>query len=181
MVPAVRFDLHCHSTCSDGVLAPEAVAAAAAERAVEVFALTDHDTCAGTATCQPAGARLVRAVEVSCDNGGRSVHVLAYDTGGAWSLLEDRLAAVRDARRRRLRVMAARLAQRGIRIDVEPVIAAAGDRSVGRPDLARLMVEHGAVSSMKEAFNRHLYDGGPVEVAHRELALADAIEIARAA
>ena len=91
MVPAVRFDLHCHSTCSDGALAPEAVAAAAAARGVEVFALTDHDTCAGTAAAVPAGARCVRAVEISCDESGRSVHVLAYDTGGAWHLLEDRL------------------------------------------------------------------------------------------
>src|SRR6186997_717682 len=139
MVPPVRFDLHCHSTCSDGALAPEAVAAAAAARNVEVFALTDHDTCEGTAAAVPAGARCVRAAEVSCNDGVRSVHVLAYDTGGNWALLEEKMAAVRESRRRRLRVMAAKLGQRGIRIDVEPVIAAAGDRSVGRPDLARLM------------------------------------------
>jgi 3',5'-nucleoside bisphosphate phosphatase len=178
---AVRFDLHCHSTCSDGALAPEAVAAAAAARAVEVFALTDHDTCAGTAAAVPAGARCIRAAEVSCDDGGRSVHVLAYDTGGNWALLEEKLAAVREARRRRLRVMAAKLGQRGIRIDVEPVIAAAGDRSVGRPDVARLLVAAKVVGSMKEAFTRHLYDGGPVDVPHRELAIADAIALGRAA
>lgn len=178
---AVRIDLHCHSTCSDGTLAPEAVAAAAAARAVEVFALTDHDTCAGTSAAAPAGARCVRAAEVSCSDGVRSVHLLAYDTGGAWAVLEDRLAAVREARRRRLRTMAARLVQRRIPIDVEPVIAAAGDRSVGRPDLARLMVAGGFVSSMKEAFNRHLYDGGPVDVPHRDLPIADAIAIGRAA
>ena len=177
----MRIDLHCHSTCSDGALAPEAVAAAAAARAVEVFALTDHDTCAGTSAAVPAGARCVRAAEVSCDDGGRSVHVLAYDTGGAWATLEDRLAAVREARRRRLRTMAAKLAQRGIRIDVEPVIAAAGDRSVGRPDLARLMVAAGVVSSMKEAFTRHLHDGGGVDVPHKDLPIADAIAIGRAA
>jgi predicted metal-dependent phosphoesterase TrpH len=178
---AVRIDLHCHSTCSDGALAPEAVAAAAAARAVEVFALTDHDTCAGTAAAAPVGARCVRAAEVSCDDGGRSVHVLAYDTGGDWALLDARMAEVREARRGRLRVMAAKLAQRGIRIDVEPVIAAAGDRSVGRPDLARLMVAAGKVGSMKEAFHRYLFDGGPVEVPHRELAIGDAIALGRAA
>jgi predicted metal-dependent phosphoesterase TrpH len=146
-----------------------------------VFALTDHDTCAGTTAAVPAGARCVRAVEVSCDENGRSVHVLAYDTGGAWHLLEDRLAAVREARRRRLRVMAAKLEQRGIRIDVEPVIVAAGDRSVGRPDLARLMVANGTVTSMKEAFSRYLFDGGPVDVPHRELSLTDGIALGREA
>jgi predicted metal-dependent phosphoesterase TrpH len=178
----VRFDLHSHSTCSDGALAPAAVADLVAARAVHVFALTDHDTCAGTAAAIPAGARCLRGVEVSCQDDGRSVHVLAYDTGGAWHLLEDRLAAVRDARRARLRVMAARLAlHRRIHVDVEPVIAAAADRSVGRPDLARLMVESGAVGSMKEAFDRHLFDGGPVDVPHSELSLDDAVAIGRAA
>jgi len=175
----VRFELHCHSTCSDGALAPAAVATAAAARGVEVFALTDHDTCAGTAAAIPAGARCVRAVEVSCQDAGRSVHVLAYDTGGAWAELEARLAAVREARRRRLRVMAAKLAQRGIRIDVEPLIAGAGDRSVGRPDLARLMIAQGAVTSMKEAFNRYLFDGGPVDVPHRELMLDELVALGR--
>jgi hypothetical protein len=178
----VRFDLHCHSTCSDGELAPEAVAAAAAARGVELFALTDHDTCAGTAAAAPAGARCIRAVEVSCRDDDRSVHVLAYDTGGAWDLLERRLADVREARRRRLRVMAARLAlHRNIRIDVEPVIAAAGDRSVGRPDLARLMVAAGVVGSMKQAFERHLYDGGLVDVPHAELSLDEGVALGRAA
>jgi predicted metal-dependent phosphoesterase TrpH len=179
--PPMRIDLHCHSTCSDGTLAPEAVAAAAGARGVEVFALTDHDTCAGTAVARPAGARVVRATEISCADGTRSVHVLAYDTGGAWHLLEQRLAQVREARRRRLRVMAAKLAQRGIRVEVEPLIASAGDRSIGRPDLARLMVAAGAVTSMKEAFNRYLYDGGPVDVAHRDLPIGDAVELGRAA
>ena len=101
----MRFELHCHSTCSDGTEEPHQVAARAAERKVDVFALTDHDTCAGSAV-EVAGARTVRAVEMSCDDAGRTIHVLAYDRGGAWHLLEDRLAAVRTARTNRLRVMA---------------------------------------------------------------------------
>jgi predicted metal-dependent phosphoesterase TrpH len=90
----MRFELHCHSTCSDGSEAPERVAARAADRKVEVFALTDHDTCAGSAVTVE-GARTIRAVEMSCDDNGRTIHVLAYDRGGDWKPLEDRLAAVR--------------------------------------------------------------------------------------
>ncbi|MBA3463739.1 MAG: phosphatase, partial [Deltaproteobacteria bacterium] len=108
----MRFELHCHSTCSDGTEAPERVATRAAERHVEVFALTDHDTCAGTGVAV-ANARSIRAVELSCDDAGRTVHVLAFDRGGDWAALEDRLTAVRVARKNRLRVMAAKLAQRG--------------------------------------------------------------------
>jgi predicted metal-dependent phosphoesterase TrpH len=176
----MRFELHCHSTCSDGTESPEQVAARAAERGVAVFALTDHDTCAGSAVTV-AGARVIRAVELSCDDDGRTVHVLAFDRGGPWGALEATLEAVREARRNRLRVMAARLVQRGITIDVEALVAEAGRRAIGRPDLARAMVAAGAASSVKDAFARHLYDRGPVDVPNRALALRDAIEIGQKA
>lgn len=176
----MRFELHCHSTCSDGSEPPEQVAARAAEREVAVFALTDHDTCAGS-DVTVAGARVIRAVELSCDDDGRTVHVLAFDRGGPWRTLSARLAAVREARVNRLRVMAARLARRGITIDVEALIADAHRRSIGRPDLARAMVAAGAVSSVKDAFARHLYDGGPVDVPHRGLTLRDAVAVGREA
>jgi 3',5'-nucleoside bisphosphate phosphatase len=176
----MRFELHCHSTCSDGTESPAAVAARAAERGVEVFALTDHDTCTGTGIAV-AGARSIRAVELSCDDGGRTVHVLAYDRGGDWALLEDRLAAVRAARANRLRMMAARLAQRGIALDIAPLVADVERRSVGRPDLARLMVAGRHATSLKDAFARHLYDGGPVDVPHRNLPLDEAIALGHAA
>jgi 3',5'-nucleoside bisphosphate phosphatase len=181
----MRFELHCHSTCSDGTETAEQVASRAAARDVAVFALTDHDTCAGSRVLV-TGARTIRAVEISCDEPDtrRTIHVLAYDRGGTgWSDLEHRLGEVRTARRNRMRVMAARLGQRGIRLDVEPLIADAErtGRTLGRPDLARLMVAHGAVTSVKEAFTRHLYDGGPVDVPHHALALADALALGRAA
>ena len=176
----MRIELHCHSTCSDGTLAADVVAARAAAAGAQLFALTDHDTCAGS-TVQVPGARNVRAVELSCDDGGRTFHVLAYDRGGDWVALESKLDAVREARRNRLRVMAAKLAHRGVRIDVEPLLAEAGRRSVGRPDLARAMVAGGHATSMKDAFSRHLFDGGPVDVPHHALPLGDALAAGRAA
>ena len=177
---ALRVELHCHSTCSDGTNPPERVGALAAARNVVLFALTDHDTCAGSHV-EVAGARAVRAVELTCDDHGRTIHVLAYDRGGDWSALESKLEAVRVARGNRLRVMAARLASRGIRIDVEPLVAEAARRSVGRPDLARAMVASGVSSSFKDAFSRHLFDGGPVDVPHHALPLADALDAAQEA
>jgi hypothetical protein len=176
----MRWELHCHSTCSDGTEEAARVAARAAERGVAVFALTDHDTTAATGLEVP-GARSIRAVEMSCDDDGRTVHVLAYDRGGDWASLEARLESVRVARKNRLRVMAARLAQRGIPIDIEPLVAEADRRSVGRPDLARAMVAMGAASSFNDAFQRHLYDGGPVDVPHSGLPIVEALAAGRAA
>ena len=177
----MRIELHCHSTCSDGTETPETVAARAGARGVELFALTDHDTCAGTGVAVP-GARSIRGVELSCDHDGRTVHVLAFERpGAAWHLLEARLAAVRAARVNRMRVMAARLEQRGICIDVTSLLAAAEQRSIGRPDLARAMVAAGKATSIKDAFAGHLYDGGPVDVPHRNLPLYEAVELGHAA
>ncbi len=178
----MRWELHCHSTCSDGTEDATKVAARAAERGVTVFALTDHVTC--SATCLAVdGARSIRAVEMSCDDNGRTVHVLAYDRGGDWASLEARLESVRVARKNRLRVMGTKLAQRGIKLeaDIERLIGEADKRSVGRPDLARAMVAAGAVTSMKEAFSRHLFDGGPVDVPHSALPIVEALAAGRAA
>jgi 3',5'-nucleoside bisphosphate phosphatase len=196
----VRFELHCHSTCSDGTEPPERVAARAAERGVLVFALTDHDSCEGSARAAAATAaaaaaaaaaggagapgpapRAIRGVELSCDDGGRTVHVLAYDRGGDWAILDERLRAVRTARKNRLRVMGAKLLQRGVRIELEPLLAEAERRSVGRPDLARAMVAVGAATSVRDAFSRHLYDDGPVDVPHRALPIDEALAVGRAA
>lgn len=176
----MRFELHCHSTCSDGTESPEQVAARAAERGVEVFALTDHDTCAGSAVTAP-NVRAIRAVELSCDYQGKTIHVLAFDRGGDWIALEGRLAGVREARVNRLRTMAARLVSRGITIDIAPLLVEAGHRTVGRPDLARAMVAIGAATSFKDAFARHLYDGGPVDVPHHALPIEEALAAGRTA
>jgi len=175
----MRFELHCHSTCSDGSEPPERVAARAAERGVAVFALTDHDTCAGTGV-PVAGARSIRAVELSCcDDNLRTIHVLAYDRGGDWAALTSRLGAIREARTNRLVVMATKLEMRGVKLDITKLLDEARSRSVGRPDLAKLMVAGGHANSIKDAFARHLYDQGPVDVPHHALPLADAIALGR--
>jgi 3',5'-nucleoside bisphosphate phosphatase len=149
---------------------------------IALFALTDHDTCAGSEMAKITGADNIRAVEISCsDRAGHTVHLLAYDTGGDWTTLETELVGLREHRKNRLRLMAARLQQRGIAVDVTDLLLQAERRSVGRPDLARAMVTAGISSSMKEAFSRHLYDRGPVDVPHKALGVGQAIEIARSA
>lgn len=179
----MRFDLHCHSTESDGAESPTEVVARAQTRAIDVFALTDHDRC--TSVDFPT-ARVLRGVEISCHEptSGRTIHVLAYDRSNdstGWSALETALTTVCEARRNRLRTMAAKLEQRGIRIDVEPMLREAQGRAVGRPDLARAMVAAGYATSFKDAFARHLFDGGPVDIPNRSLELTDALALGRAA
>ena len=97
-------ELHCHTTRSDGADSPDALVARARTRHLAVFAITDHDTCTPP-PADLAGARCLRAAEVTCDDRGRTLHVLAYDRGGAggdWAALESEFAAVRARRRDRL-------------------------------------------------------------------------------
>jgi hypothetical protein len=179
----MRVDLHCHSTRSDGADEPTEVARLAAARGVALFALTDHDTCAGCDTIAAAlGPVALRGVEISCDDERQTVHVLAYGHDGpAWRGLEAALADRIEARRRRLRMIGAQLAVRGIKVDIEPILARNDGRAVGRPDLARAMIEQGLVKTMKEAFSRYLYDGGPGDAPGHRLPIADALALGRAA
>lgn len=183
--PLVLVELHCHSTCSDGSAAPAEVGRRAAERAPAVFALTDHDTCAGHSEVSAACAGALRAVELTCAEDGRSVHVLVYDAAGdaRWAELEALLATQIAARRERLRAIAAKLFHQGIVLDLEPLLAAAGrehGRAVGRPDIANALVAQGHAASRDEAFDRWLHDGGPADVPLARLSIADGLAAVRA-
>lgn len=178
-------ELHCHSTCSDGAYPAAEVGRRAAERAPAVFALTDHDTCAGHAAASEAVPDALRAVELTCHDDGRSVHVLVFDVAGdaRWAELEVLLAAQVAARRERARAIAARLFRLGIVLDVEPILAAAArdhGRVVGRPDIANALVAQGHATSRDDAFSRWLHDGGPADVPLARLGIPDALAVVRA-
>lgn len=178
----VIVELHCHSTCSDGSAGPDEVGRRAAALAPAVFALTDHDTCAGHAAAAAALPGAVRATELTCHDGGRSVHVLVYDVAGddRWADLERLLAGQVAARRERLRTIAARLFRLGIVLDVEPLLAAAHGRAVGRPDIAAALVAQGVAAARDDAFARWLHDGGPADVPLARLSMADGLAAVRA-
>lgn len=175
----MKIELHCHTTRSDGGDTPDQLHARAAAASLAIFAVTDHDT---VTPLDVAGTRCLRGTEITCDCDGQTVHLLAYDRGGdGWDALEGRLAAVRDARKTRLVAMAERLGKLGVAVDVAPLVAEADRRAVGRPDLARIVVASGKASSMKEAFSRYLYDGGPVDLPHAPWPLADVLDAGREA
>jgi predicted metal-dependent phosphoesterase TrpH len=169
-------DLHVHSTCSDGLDEPETVVALAAAAELSGLALADHDTLDGlpraAAAAAEHGLELVPAVEfsaeVALERGGRttleSVHVLGYWIDPAHPELATELARLRASRGDRAVRIVAALAELGIPLDLARVRAHAGDAPVGRPHVARAMVEAGVVGDEREAFDRYLADGGPADV-----------------
>ena len=176
-----RGDFHLHSTASDGVRAPAWVVETAAANGVRVLALTDHDTTAGLAeagaAAEAAGLRLLSGIELSADLDGLDVHLLGYGFDVAHAPLQEYLAEQRGGRVGRMRRIVRALAGHGLPLDPERVLAIAGDASVGRPHVARAMVEAGHAISVADAFDRWLGNGRPAHVTRERLSPAEAIAL----
>lgn len=184
----MRIDLHTHSTASDGTDTPAELVQAAADAGVDVLAITDHDTTAGwveAAAALPAGLQLVRGMEMSCEGRGEdgrpvAVHLLAYlfdPSSREFAAERERLRGERVAR---LRAMATLMAEDGLPIDPDAVMAEAGP-AVGRPHLARALVRAGVVGSVGEAFTDLLSTRSPYYVEKADTPLERAVEMVAAA
>ncbi len=157
---ASRLDLHLHSTASDGSDPPETIAAHAAREGVEILALTDHDALDGIAAlrgpAEEAGIRLISGIELSVNEHGLDVHVLAYGFDLENAGMLQAVTRWRDARRDRAKKMLAKLKGLGIRIPLDDVEAIAGGGALGRPHVAEALLRVGVVDSLNEAFQRFL-------------------------
>lgn len=181
----MRIDLHAHSTASDGTDRPEALVREAAAAGLDVVALTDHDTVAGHAPAAgalPYGLTLVPGIELSCRDGGRSVHLLGY----LFDPDDPQLAAARDRIRadrvRRARAMVARLRDLGVPVEWARVEQLAAGGAVGRPHVARALVELGIVPDLPAAFtDEWIGHGGRAYVAKLAIDPVEGVRLVRAA
>ncbi len=179
----VRIDLHCHSTHSDGSLPAAQVAERAFAREVRLFCLTDHDSCAGYEETRNAYDDALQGVELSCTLNQRSVHLLVYRraTSSTWSLMLEALEDQQASRRKRVGLIAERLAPLGAVFDPEALVARHAGTTIGRPHIAAELVRVGAVQSRNEAFDRYLKDGGPGDVQVSRLSLPQGLALGLAA
>ncbi|MBD2871465.1 PHP domain-containing protein [Paenibacillus arenilitoris] len=168
-----RADLHTHTTASDGMQSPAENVRLAKEAGLAAVAITDHDTVAGVEAAVIEGGRIgiavVPGVEVSTVAGGKDIHILGYYTNNKDERWLARLAGLRGTREQRNAMIVGKLQELGIAITMEDVLAAAKDGdsqsrhakegSIGRPHIAEALVRKGAVSTIKEAFDRYLAAG----------------------
>jgi 3',5'-nucleoside bisphosphate phosphatase len=180
------FDLHTHSTFSDGTLAPEQVVELAATRDLTGIALTDHDNTGGVerARAAAAGTGLVVLLgcELSAEHDGNPVHVLAYGFDPGEPAFASKRAWIAEGRVGRTRRMVERLAELGADVPLERVLELAGDGAVGRPHLARAMVEAGVVPDMAAAFTPDwIGTGGRAYLAKDAVTPVEAVELVHGA
>jgi len=176
----MRIDLHTHTTASDGLLPPERLVALAKAAGVDLLGVADHDTTDAVDTAMAAGADLgvevVPAVEINTDVGATEVHVLGYYIDHRQPWFQEFLARLRDGRVNRAARMVEKLNALGIPIAFERVRAMAAG-AVGRPHVARALIDAGAVKSTEEAFEKYIGRNGPAYVERMRVTPQEAVQV----
>lgn len=174
-----RIDLHLHTTHSDGSQSPAGVVRLAHEAGVSALAITDHDITTGLpeaiATGQELGIEIIPGIEISSRHGESELHVLGYFIKWQDAQLNERLMTLRESRHRRNPKIIELLQAAGIDITYDEVRAVAGSDSVGRPHIARVLMDKKVVTTAKEAFDRFLAEGKAAYVPRDLPAPVDAI------
>ncbi|MHB9003763.1 MAG: PHP domain-containing protein [Coriobacteriia bacterium] len=161
----MRFDLHLHTTASDGHLDPESLVSLALTRHLDAIAVTDHDTTAAIANVEAAaldsGMLVIPGVELSATHNERDVHILGYFIDPDDAVLAGRLTILRAARLARATAMVTELDSAGYHITLEQVLDTAAGGSVGRSHIARVLVDSGHTPDSATAFRQLIGRGKP--------------------
>jgi predicted metal-dependent phosphoesterase TrpH len=173
-------DLHCHSTVSDGVLAPEEVARRAYNNGVRLWSLADHDETSGQAkakkTAQELGVDYITGIEISVTWQDRTLHLVGLNFDPDNKVLNDGLLAIRADRGSRSYKIAERFDELGIPGTYEGALRLADNPElISRSHFARYLVQAGHCKNMQEVFDRYLSDHGPANVAMEWASLPEAM------
>src|SRR3954447_9604071 len=185
----MRIDLHTHSSASDGTESPAELLLSAQAAGLDVVALTDHDTTAGWSVAEaarPRGLTVVPGMEMSCrwfpdDSRPISVHLLAYLFDPIHPGFAAERARLRDERLERGERIVRSLAAAGYPVTWERIVVRSDGGVVGRPHIARALVDAGVVDSVDHAFTTLLHHHSPYYVAKVDTDVREGIALVRAA
>ena len=183
----LKIDLHIHSNASDGTFSPADILSTARAMQLAAIAITDHDTLEGAKEAQrlgiPSSVEFLTGVEISASpppsiaSAASSLHILGYGLDLENGELNHTLSILQQARRDRNPGILARLGRLGMTIDPDEVHQLVGDGQIGRPHIARVMVNKGFAADIDEAFDRYLGHGRPAYVEKFRISCRKAIEI----
>jgi predicted metal-dependent phosphoesterase TrpH len=178
-MPSRRYDLHTHSTVSDGTLTPADLVSRAVVQGVDVLSLTDHDATDGLdearAAAERHGIRLVPGVEISVSWEGATLHIVGLGIAADHDPLVRGLADLRERRRQRGLEIGARLEAAGVSGAVDGAAALASGPVISRTHFARFLVQQGHAQDLTRAFKRFLHRGGPGYVGGEWAGLGEAV------
>jgi predicted metal-dependent phosphoesterase TrpH len=182
----MNIDLHCHSTASDGKLAPLEVLALAVKEGVEVFSITDHDSVAGIREVLRSDAAkppfLVTGIELSTQCMGAGIHIIGLDFTLDAPAIAGFIERQRNVRKERAEIIDQRLAKKGMPDVLTGALHYCPDLGqVGRPHFAQAMVDKGYVKTVNQAFDRWLGNGKLGDVKNGWPEMAEAVAAINAA
>ena len=159
-------DLHSHSTASDGSFSPSELVAKAEEIGLSALALTDHDTVSGIPEFIEAASKnkvveTIPGVEVSVEFMGKEVHIVGLFIDYTSESLLEMLSEIRNHRNQRNELIIAKLQGMGFEITLQELLDIAGGESIGRPLLAKILIEKGYFTEVQEVFDKCLKRGAP--------------------
>ncbi len=173
-------DLHTHSNCSDGSMTPSELVMHASERGLSAIALSDHDTVAGVDEALEAGKRfgveVVPAIEFSVQS-DTETHILGFYIDHKSPILKEALDNINVVRHQRTVNTCNKLRDLGFDVTMEEALEIAPAGIIGRAHFARLLVEKGYISSVKEGFDKYLANGRPAYDGSQYLTAKDAVEL----
>lgn len=174
------FDLHIHTTCSDGVFTPTEIVTRAKEVGLTTIAITDHDTLDGVAEAIEAGNNLhihvIPGVEITTFWEDKNIDILGYNIKDPM-VLHQQLSPYRQARVDRAKLIIERFCQLGMPITLDDVLEFSKDGVIARPHIAKAIVQKGYVPSVQEVFDQFLADGKPACVEKKKLTLSEGIQM----
>jgi len=173
------FDLHTHSTASDGSLAPQELLSRAAANGVTCLSVTDHDTVDAYATLDNSscpGVTVVPGIELSTNWAGRNIHIVGLNIDPNNNDLVNGIRQQKLARLQRAEKIAARLEKKGLDNPLEEVTKLANGANIGRPHFAQYLVNKGIVADFRQAFQKYLGNGKAGDVRQFWSPMEDIIE-----
>ena len=180
-----QYDLHCHSTASDGELTPTELVEYASRCGINVLALTDHDDTSGLQEASQIAANhnieFISGVEISTTWNGRLIHIVGLNFDACNLTLQQGLQNLRDQREERGEKIAQKLDKRGIKDALLGAKQFSNGQILSRTHFARYLVEAGYSKNLNDAFKKHLGDGKPAYVASEWAALEDTVTWIKAA
>ncbi|MGD0855850.1 MAG: PHP domain-containing protein [Dehalococcoidia bacterium] len=182
----MKYDLHLHTTGSDGRLTPTELVELARTRGLKVIAVTDHDSVGGIdeaikeALNEPP-VTIIPGVEINTDLASGELHVLGYFINYVDPELVVSLGKIRESRVGRAEKMVDKLHGLGVQVEWQRILDLARGDSICRPHIAQAMLEKGYVTSEREAFDKYIGRNGPAYVEREKVKPVDAVEIIKKA
>jgi predicted metal-dependent phosphoesterase TrpH len=177
----LKADLHTHTTASDGLMSPQEVVKWASIKRLKAVGITDHDTVNGIAPAMEAsstyGVEVIPGIELSTLYEKEEIHILGYyiDYKADWFL--KRLEKIQNSRYERAERIVGKLQAMGVEITLDQVKNIAEEGAIGRPHIARAMINKGYITNIKDAFRGYIGKGCPAYVDRYKLGCDEAIDI----